>query len=222
MQKSKNDDTDISDLVNARILKNAKRLVDDAQLLLDHTRFASAFGIAVLGLEEVGKITLRKWMSDPEFEHDAKHYGFHKVKQAVVGALYMAESAIVACNSYMADNGLKLVHGAVLTPKQRQTLMGFNGLENDDQAVEQVAKAIYESKGRRFSELSKLGALDKTKQTAFYVDEEFLKIELSPFSFTQSDAENMIERARNAIELSDDWITMTVAKAIYRTSLEKD
>src|ERR1700674_1449807 len=46
---------------HAAILKNAERLFADAQLLLDHNRCATAFVLAVLCLEEIGKIILDTW-----------------------------------------------------------------------------------------------------------------------------------------------------------------
>jgi AbiV family abortive infection protein len=43
------------------IMANAARLLADAKLLVDHTRFASAFALAVLGVEEIGKVILDIW-----------------------------------------------------------------------------------------------------------------------------------------------------------------
>jgi AbiV family abortive infection protein len=40
------------------IVANAARLLGDAKLLSDNGRFASAFALAVLGLEELGKVVL--------------------------------------------------------------------------------------------------------------------------------------------------------------------
>jgi hypothetical protein len=45
----------------SRIKRNAKRLLRDAKLLSDNERHASAFALAVLGLEEIGKSILRQW-----------------------------------------------------------------------------------------------------------------------------------------------------------------
>ena len=165
---------------------------------------------------------LRRWASDPQLKRDTKRYGFHKVKQAVVGSLYMARTATLACDEFLRHRGLKIKHRDSLTADQTRSIVSFEELEElDDQAVEQVAKALFESKGRQFLDFSELGAIDRTKQCAFFVDEEFLKLDLSPFGFERTDAENMIEHARDAIELSDDKMVVNVAKAIYRTSLEK-
>jgi len=45
----------------SRIRRNAKRLLRDAKLLSDNKRYASAFALAVLGLEEIGKVILKRW-----------------------------------------------------------------------------------------------------------------------------------------------------------------
>jgi|GEM_PF-6639714 AbiV family abortive infection protein len=46
------------------ILGNATRLLDDARLLVDRRRYASAFALAVLGMEEIGKVLLKSWEAE--------------------------------------------------------------------------------------------------------------------------------------------------------------
>jgi AbiV family abortive infection protein len=47
----------------SRTTGNARRILGDARLLSDNQRYASAFALAVLGLEEIGKalLSLRVW-----------------------------------------------------------------------------------------------------------------------------------------------------------------
>ena len=49
------------------VISNAKRLVRDAVLLKDHERYASAYALAILGLEEIGKVILKRW-GEPDKE----------------------------------------------------------------------------------------------------------------------------------------------------------
>lgn len=42
------------------ILENARRLICDAQLLLEHGREESAASLGVIAIEEIGKIILQK------------------------------------------------------------------------------------------------------------------------------------------------------------------
>ena len=46
------------------ILGNATRLLDDARLLHEHRRYASAFALALLGVEEIGKVLLKSWEAE--------------------------------------------------------------------------------------------------------------------------------------------------------------
>jgi hypothetical protein len=46
------------------ILGNATRLLDDARLLVGHRRYASAFALALLGIEEIGKVLLKGWEAE--------------------------------------------------------------------------------------------------------------------------------------------------------------
>jgi AbiV family abortive infection protein len=43
------------------IVSNAARLLRDAKLLVDNERYASAFALSVLALEEIGKVVLELW-----------------------------------------------------------------------------------------------------------------------------------------------------------------
>src|SRR4051812_29752849 len=44
--------------VNRAIMRNAKDLIDEAHLLMEHSRFARAFALSLLAKEEVAKIIL--------------------------------------------------------------------------------------------------------------------------------------------------------------------
>ena len=72
------------------ILANANRLIRDAELLAQHRRYASAFALAVLGLEEVGKALLKYWESDGLWK-DAplpkKELSLHMRKQSAVACM---------------------------------------------------------------------------------------------------------------------------------------
>jgi AbiV family abortive infection protein len=68
------------------VVVNATRLFDDAQLLRDHGRYASAFALAVLTLEEIGKLVLRSW--------DVRGTTNHIRKQRAVSSLLLAQVAV--------------------------------------------------------------------------------------------------------------------------------
>ena len=63
------------------VISNAKRLVRDAELLKDHERYASAYALAILGLEEIGKVILKRW-GEPD-----KERRWHLSKQMAVSSL---------------------------------------------------------------------------------------------------------------------------------------
>jgi AbiV len=70
----------------SRIRRNAKRLLRDAVLLTDNKRHASAFALAVLGLEEIGKVILKRW--------GLSNNSGHLNKQLAVSSLLMADALI--------------------------------------------------------------------------------------------------------------------------------
>jgi len=70
-----------------RVIANAARLLKDAKLLVDHTRFASAFALAVLGIEEIGKVILDIWGHATLLSKPALRRSAHIRKQAAVSPL---------------------------------------------------------------------------------------------------------------------------------------
>jgi AbiV family abortive infection protein len=67
------------------VFRNVVRLVDDAKLLNEHERYSSAYALAILALEEVGKLLFILW-GVPEPKKNR-----HVVKQRAVGALLMSQ-----------------------------------------------------------------------------------------------------------------------------------
>jgi AbiV family abortive infection protein len=51
------------------LMANAKRLQRDAIYLSEHGRYPSAFALALLGLEEIGKMVLRLWRQPDDVNH---------------------------------------------------------------------------------------------------------------------------------------------------------
>src|SRR5882672_9456339 len=64
--------------------KNALRLVEDAELLLGHKRYPSALALAILAIEEAGKVSILRAVvlarSDDEAKADWKEYRSHTSK----------------------------------------------------------------------------------------------------------------------------------------------
>jgi AbiV family abortive infection protein len=68
-------------------LSNSTRLLNDARLLVDHRRFASAFALAVLGVEEIGKVLLDGWKADAPLAKPRA--SLHIQKQTAVSSLLL-------------------------------------------------------------------------------------------------------------------------------------
>src|SRR6516162_2927756 len=69
------------------IRDNAARLFKDAELLLEHRRYASAFALAVLGVEEIGKFLLKEWEEERPLPKPRRRESAHLQKQTVIASL---------------------------------------------------------------------------------------------------------------------------------------
>ena len=68
------------------IVSNAARLLRDAKLLADNERFASAFALAVLALEEIGKVVLAFWDTSKQTAKSPNRLSSHIKKQTAVSS----------------------------------------------------------------------------------------------------------------------------------------
>lgn len=181
----------LDDAERMRVMENAARLLADAKLLADNNRFASAFALAILGVEEIGKIILDLWANEKVPPKPTASNTSHLRKQAAVGALLLASFAV----------------------KEFGPLIG--GSVPDDDLIERVAKSLYEShEGRLFRHIQ-IGAVEKTKHLAMYRDEWLTGASLHADQFEKSDVIALFEYARGAVNMLSDERAMRAARAMY-------
>jgi AbiV family abortive infection protein len=174
------------------IMENAARLLADAKLLVDHNRFASAFALAVLGVEEIGKVVLDIWETEKPLTKPATRKSSHLRKQAAVGSVLLASFA-------MKEFGV-IVEISI-----------------PDDLVESVAKAFHGSIEGRLLRHIEIGAVERTKHLAMYRDEWLTEASLHANQFEKSDVTGLFEYARSAIAVLGDGHAMRTARAIYET-----
>jgi AbiV family abortive infection protein len=73
------------------IFKSAERLFLDAKLLLENDRCASAYSLAVLALEEIGKLLLDIWDASSKSPKKKAPSNLHRSKQSAVASLLLAD-----------------------------------------------------------------------------------------------------------------------------------
>ncbi|KRR14543.1 AbiV family abortive infection protein [Bradyrhizobium valentinum] len=152
------------------ILGNATRLLDDARLLVDHRRYASAFALALLGVEEIGKVLLKSWEAERPLARSKERHSAHIQKQAAVATL---------------------LNGAFLA---RMFPDGVNWKTIDFDAV---TKTFNDSDEGQLLVLIREGHLDRRKQNALYqdddqitaVEDEFAEMQLGGILKIASDAQ---------------------------------
>ena len=124
------------------VIANAARLLQDAKLLVDHTRFASAFALAVLGVEEIEKVILDIWGTAAPLSKPVVRRSAHIRKQAGVSSLLLGSFAV----------------------REFGTVVD----EANDELFHRVAEAFrLSAEGQLMSQVQG-GALDKTKQLGLY------------------------------------------------------
>lgn len=174
------------------IIANAARLLQDAKLLVDHSRCASAFALAVLGVEEIGKVVLDIWESAAPLSKPVVRRSAHVRKQAAVSSLLLAAFAVKEFGTVVDDANEAL--------------------------LQRVADAFRLSdEGRLMSQVLG-GALEKTKHLGLYRDDWLTEASLHADQFSDTDVDAIFTIARRAIEVVDDGRIMRTGRAIYETA----
>jgi len=174
------------------VIANAARLLQDAKLLVDHTRFASAFALAVLGIEEIGKVILDIWGSAAPLSKPVVRRSTHIRKQAAVSSLLLAAFAVREFGTAVDDASEELV---------QRVAEGFS-LSREGQLMFQVLG----------------GALEKTKQLGLYRDDWLTDASLHADQFSDADVDAIFTNAGRAMEVVGDARIMRTGRAIYETS----
>jgi AbiV family abortive infection protein len=174
------------------VIANAARLLQDAKLLVDHTRFASAFALAVLGVEEIGKVILDIWGSAAPLSKPVVRRSAHIRKQSAVSSLLLASFAV-------REFGTVVDHA-------------------NEELVQRVAEAFRLSREGQLMSQVHGGALDKTKQLGLYRDDWLTDASLHADQFSDADVNAIFTIARRAIEVVDDARIMRTGRAIYESS----
>jgi AbiV family abortive infection protein len=172
------------------ILGNASRLLKDADLLFDHKRYASAFALAVLGLEEIGKALIRHWDAEQPLAKPNGSKSAHIRKQAAVSSLLL---------------------GALMVRRFP------NGVNWDILDIAAETDAFNQSEEGRVFTAIRSSILDKRKQNALYQDDDVLTAVEDDFAEQHVGA--IFKIAIEAKEASTNRIAQAGGRAFYECFL---
>jgi AbiV family abortive infection protein len=173
------------------VISNAKRLVRDAVLLKDHERYASAYVLAILGLEEIGKVILERW-GEPE-----KERRYHLPKQMAVSALVLMDDVRRRIREEISD---------------QSQLTSY--------VFQRATRAAMESEVGHFSATVASKLLDGRKQCALYKDGEFADAGLHSDQIARADVELIFKAFSFALDTINDDAAMQVAKDHFSAQKE--
>jgi len=204
------------------ILKNGRRLVEDAELLFERQRYASATMLAIYALEEMGKHYQAKWRLVEE--HSSKGRRLHRAKQGIVGAFYGSRVAIGAVSEILSRIGLP--EGMAADVRYlRPVLDWLRGRHDGAELVEPFREGMLEIMGAAFSadprtsilERAQRGEIEQTKRNAMYVDIGKLgEVTSNPETITRDIAAEWVEHARFMLDAArQDTARVVVDWALF-------
>src|SRR5262245_17333362 len=172
------------------ILGNATRLLDDARLLVEHRRYASAFALALLGFEEIGKVLLKSWEAEQPLAKAKERQSAHIRKQAAAANLLV---------------------GALLA----RTFP--NGVDWKTLDTEALTEAFNDSEEGQLLVLIREGHLDRKKQSALYQDDDLITAVEDVFA--EMHVGGMLKLASDAQEALASPFNRVAARAFYEGTM---
>lgn len=170
-------------------MHNGLRLVEDSILLNKHGRYSSAFALAVLALEELGKILLWRWEREGPLPRGSKNLTYHIRKQLAVAFFNSAPPLI---DKIISD---KMTH--------------------DEESVKVLAKFMAESEEAKMIWIAAIGATERTKHLAFYDDCELPDPNLRAQNVSEVDVKGVLEEAKRAARGMEHILNHKVARTMY-------
>ena len=181
--------------VEQSILDNARRLVADALLLVEHGRHATAFAVAVIALEEVGKIVLRRWRT-MDTPLTVRRRSLHLSKQCAVASLLVA---------------------ARLRPQLHD---GDRSRAALGRLVAASAATFLVSAEGDWQLSAEAGLVDRKKQAALYQDEGSVDA-MRWNGFMAADALLLVGHCRAALDAVDDFPVMELARSVFEMGAKR-
>jgi AbiV family abortive infection protein len=183
------------------ILQNARRLLDDARLLYDNERFASATALAILAMEETGKYFIVKRAS--EKDSVAKDLNNHIEKQIHFASYPFVETILI---EFFKRLGFVPKLGAQMPEQQRQWMNSESGqtflkkfLDNKD-FMDSFVQGVLDTDNGSFMARAERKELNKLKQRCMYVDlDETSQVLADPADITQETANFFLRLAHRII-----------------------
>ena len=171
------------------LMDNAMRLVEDAVLLRDNQRYASASVLGVIALEEVGKLAHDVWKT-LGIEPTTTRRNWHLRKQSAACSLVLARA--------IAPDIVGLLDA---------------GRGDDEEAIATMAARVSGLGAARRLAGAERGLLDKAKKTGLYQDAPEDQIDRSRLS--RADVDELIAQVADAVGALRSTQTVVVGRVIY-------
>lgn len=177
----------IGDTLEA-LARNAERLFNDAQILLEQGSHQTALALSVFAIEEVGKWHLRQLYPGQPERAVSQFRGpqAHRSKQAILGSLYYLQNEVPVLVKEIINQ-----HRATSNaPIDSMILVGNIIAKIVDEEPSQIEKD------------AAAGVIDRMKQKSLYVDVNRQgAVTSTPSEIAKAEAEEWIGHARFAIRL---------------------
>jgi len=171
------------------VIKSAKRLNEDALLLTEHGRFSSGYALALLSIEEIGKILIELWKEDTYWrtpsppEVRSGRLNFHVRKQVAFTTLLFA-GEVMRSVSEVADEEL-----------------------DADRFRAIYSEAFDRAEGSGLLIDAMFGVMNRSKESAFYADGSD---SVQRPDVPANEVRVLLDRHSEAIELLADWRVMSL------------
>jgi AbiV family abortive infection protein len=199
----------------AELLANAERLLEDAKVLRKSRKYASAVGLAVLSLEEAGKLVMRIGglgpPGRPPIQGQAR---LHKLKQRMAASALIASMANGDVDNVLKElaytrTWVKIDPNKANSDDEYMKTADIFAKITDDEYASKLQDLISEKHQARIIIQLSRGDFDELKQSALYVDIDDKNYTVSVPSIDRETTDRVLRIASRTITMLKRFVLTT-------------
>jgi AbiV family abortive infection protein len=199
----------------AELLANAERLLEDAKVLRKSRKYASAVGLAVLSLEEAGKLVMQiGGLGPPRRSPIRGQARLHKLKQRMAASALIASMANADVDNLLKELGytrtwVKIDPNKANSDDEYMKTADIFAKITDDEYASKLQDLISEKHQARIIIQLSRGDFDELKQSAFYVDIDYKNYTVSVPSIDRETTDRVLRIASRTITMLKRFVLTT-------------
>ena len=213
------------DSILAPIMRNARRLFGDAELLFKNARYPSSVSLAIAAIEEAGKYVIkareirddRMLSGKKQFDHRPKHYELGQFYWNMAIWKVLIDTFDDFKNWLQQQSSLSDYYNQIKDLKQNEAVnyLQQHMFQSNEELESYVRQRYPHKQCLEVREHAQIGQIEDLRRTGLYCDiNSAYKVIKDPNTLTKTNAEEWLAHAGIAMAQMKIWHDILTSKAV--------